>query len=186
MTAFAVLAAMAAIPAHAQMNKMSATDRMFVMKVAQGNMAEVMSSRLALKKSKDEKVRMIAEMLIKEHGQAQADLKSTAKTLKYKLPASTDAKHKAMYRKLSRLSGMTFDKAYMMGQVGDHYATIALFKKELENGSDSNIRNFAAKYQPGIENHTKMITSTAGRFGIPVAKEGEGMAMSAMKPSRGR
>lgn len=176
-------------PALAQKDRVGSIDRMFIKSVAQGNMAEVRTGRLALERSKDEKVRHIAQMLVKEHGQAQSDLAGTAKVVKVNLPRDVNPMQKRMYRRLSSLSGTEFDRAFMKGQVKAHYDTIAIFKKEMEDGQSSIVRNYASKYQPGIENHTKMITGTANRFGIPVAADGSGSAMntgtaaSAVKPA---
>lgn len=149
--------------------KFAEQDRMFMMKASQGNNAEIMTSRLALKKSQDKRVRMIATMLVKEHGAAEANLKQLAKAYKRTVPSGTDAAHMAMYRKLQGMSGPSFDKAYLAGQVKDHYATIALFKKEMENGNQTQVRSYAAKWLPGIENHTQMITATASNVGIQTA-----------------
>lgn len=160
--------------------KMNAMDRQFVTKVSQGNIAEIESSRLALKKSQDKRVRMIAAMLIQQHGKAQKDLKSVAQLHTVSLPADTDPMHRREYRMLSRLSGMSFDKAYMKGQVRDHNMTVAIFNKELSSGNETHVRSFAAKYLPDIQNHTGMIHNVASNLGISVAAP-KMAAMSKMK-----
>lgn len=162
-------------PAHAD-ETMNAMDKQFVRKVAQGNLAEIQTSRLALKKSSNKRVQMIASMLIREHGVAQKDLKAVAQLHTVSLPAQTDPMHKAEYRRLSRLSGTAFDKAYMKGQVRDHNATVALFNKELANGNETHVRSYAAKYLPGIQNHTGMIHNVASNLGIPVSAPTQKMA----------
>ena len=149
--------------------KFSPQDKVFVMKVSQGNNAEIMSSKLALQKSGDKKVRMIASMLVKEHGEAEANLKQLGSVYKMKVPSGTDPAHKAMYRELQGMRGASFDKAYLKGQVKDHYATIAMFKKEMDKGNQTEVRSYAAKWLPGIENHTQMITSVASNQGIKTA-----------------
>ena len=170
--------------AHAQ-SKSSSLDRMFAVTVSQGNMAEVMSSQLALKKTSSEKVRKIATMLIQQHGQAETSLKKVAAQEKIMLPSGTDAKHREMYKKLEGMSGAGFDKEYIAAQVGDHFKTIALFNKELTGGTDTAIRSFATRYLPDIETHTQMITAVASNYGIPVGsshsggKMGKAMAMPA-------
>jgi putative membrane protein len=170
--------------AQAPQERLSTLDKHFVKTVAHGNSFEVQSGRLALKKSQDEKVRMIATMLVKEHGEAQSDLMKVAMAHDMKLPSAPNPMQKAMLRKMSRLNGDAFNKAFMKAQVDSHYATIALFKKEMTNGTDSHVRDFAAQYQPGIETHTNHITSTASRFGVKVAAPGEGRAASAIKPGK--
>lgn len=150
---------------------LSAMDKQFIRKVAQGNIAEVKVGRLALQKSKNERVRNIASMLVKEHSQAQEALKPIAASHNFAFPKDTDRKHKAMYNRLSRMSGAAFDKAFMKGQVKDHNATLALFRKEMEKGQDSHVRDYAAQFIVNIQNHTQHIHNVASNLGIRVAAE---------------
>lgn len=155
----------AALPALATGNLMTPTDKMFVVKAAQGGIAEVMTSKLALSHSTNKNVLMVARRMVKEHSIANADLKQTAMKLDVMAPAHTDPMHMAMYSKLSRLHGAAFDKAYMSGQVKDHDATVALFKTEEAKGQESSIRGFASKYLPEIQDHTIMIHNVAANIG---------------------
>ena len=82
------------------------------------------------------------------------------------LPTDTDAKHKAAYAKLSRLSGTAFDKAYMAGQEKDHAATVKLFESEIAKGQDKDLSGFASKNLPAIEDHTKMIFQVGSSLGV--------------------
>jgi len=151
--------------------KFNAQDIMFTKMVSNGNYAEIMTSQLALKKSKNKDVRMIAQMLIKDHGVAQKDLKKVAQLNRRDLPQGPNAMQKAEFRKLSGMSGMGFNKEFMKFQVRSHNATVALFKKELEDGNQTQVRSFATKYLPGIESHTEMIHRVASNMGIPVAEK---------------
>jgi hypothetical protein len=67
------------------------------------------------------------------------------------------------------MSGASFDKAYMQGQVRAHNATVALFNKQLEDGNETHVRSYAAKYLPDIQTHTGMIHNVASNMGITVA-----------------
>lgn len=158
-------------------NAQAGMDKMFMTKAAQGGMAEVMTSRLALKKTHNAQVRMVAARMVKEHSAANKELMGVAMRKHVMLPRDTDAKHKAMYAKLSGMRGMAFDKAYMAGQEKDHAATVALFKKEIAMGKDKDASAFAAKNLPTIEDHTKMIFQVGGSLGVMAAP------MPALKPA---
>ena len=162
--------------AHAQ-SKSSSLDRMFAVTVSQGNVAAVMSSQLALKKTSSEKVRKIATMLIQQDGQAETSLKDAAAQEKIMLPSGTDAEHREIYKKLEGMSGAGFDKEYIAAQVGDHFKTIALFNKELTSRTDTAVRYFATRFLPDIETHTRMITAVASNYGIPVGLSHSGDKM---------
>ncbi len=156
----------------------SPMDRMFATKAAQGGIAEVKTSQLALQKSHNKHVRMVAQRMVKEHTAANEELKTVAENKKMTLPADTDPKHKAAYAKLSRLSGAAFDKAYMAGQEKDHAATVKLFEKEIASGQDKDISGFASKNLPTIEDHTQMIFQVGSSLGVhavpmPALKSGQ-------------
>jgi putative membrane protein len=169
-SALLLTAGVAVLPGAAQaQSSVGALDKTFAVTVSQGNNAEVMASRLALQKSTSKKVRTIATMLIQQHGQAEVSLKQVAQLEKIDLPPGTDPAHQAAYKKLKGLSGAAFDKAYITDNVTDHYKTIALFNKELNGGTDTQVRSFATKYLPAIETHTQMITAVASNYGIPIA-----------------
>ena len=169
-------------------NTVSPVDKMFIKAATQGNMAEIMTSQLALKKTKNNNVRMIAEMLIKDHGKALEDLKPVAQSAKVMMPKKPNAEQRAMYAMLSRKSGRAFDKAYMAGQVKAHLETIGLFQKENLMGRDKEATNYAATYLPGIQGHTSMIVETAKTVGVPLsmaARQYEKSKTGAMKMDHG-
>ena len=141
-------------------------DKTFAVKAAQGGMAEVMTSQLALKKTHNRQVMMVARRMVKEHTAANDELKTVAQDKHISLPSDTDSKHKAMYRKLSGLSGTAFDKAYMAGQEKDHAATVKLFESEIATGQDKDVTAFAAKNLPTIEDHTRMIFQVGSNLGV--------------------
>lgn len=162
---------------------MSRMDRLFAAKAAQGGIAEVKVSQLAVHKSHNRYVLAIARRMIKEHTAAYEELITLAEDKKMALPADTDAKHKAAYARLSRLSGSAFDKAYMAGQEKDHAATVLLFENEIASGEDKDISGFAAKNLPTIEDHTKMIFQVGTNLGVhavPMPALKSGMMPSSM------
>jgi len=176
MTGTALLTA--SVPARATGNLMTPTDKMFIIKAGQGNLAEVMTSRLALSHTSNKNVLKVARRLIKDHSTAYADLKQTTMKMSVIAPNRTDPMHMAMYARLSRLRGAAFDKAYMMGQVKDHDKTVALFKTEIDKGQESAVRGYAAKYLPTIQDHTIMIHNVAANIGAdPSARKNMKMNM---------
>jgi putative membrane protein len=150
---------------------------------AVSNRSEIMTSKLALKKSQDPKVRRIAQMLVTEHSQALSDLKMLARLKQYSLPATTDAKNMAAYRKLSRMSGKSFDREYVLLQTRAHNAAVRLHREQMERANDSNVRSYAAKYYAPVFSHTEMIQEVAQAYNIPVAEREEGQPMNTNRAS---
>ena len=141
-------------------------DRMFATKAAQGGMAEIMDSQLALNKSHNSLVRSVASRMIKEHTAANEELKAVAERKAMALPKQTDPMHKRAHAKLARLSGTSFDRAYIAGQEKDHAATVKLFQKEIALGQDKDLSSFAAKNLPTIQDHTMMIFQVGSSLGV--------------------
>ncbi len=141
-------------------------DKLFSMKAAQGGIFEVKSSSMALNKTQNKQVMMVAKRMVKEHSAANAELKTVAQDKGIALPSDTDPKHKAIIAKLSGLSGKAFDKAYMASQEAAHADTVKLFQTEIATGQDKDVTAFAAKNLPNIEDHTKMIFQVGSNLGV--------------------
>jgi putative membrane protein len=62
--------------------------------------------------------------------------------------------------KMQKLSGAQFDRAYMDDMVADHKQDVAEFKKEASSGKDNEVKSFATKTLPTLEDHLKMAEST--------------------------
>jgi putative membrane protein len=142
-------------------------DRLFIIHAAEGNMAEVMVGKLALQKSKTPAVRMVAQTIIKGHGDAQKDLLPHFKHLGMMAPKDPGVANKATYMMLAKLRGAAFDKAFMASQVGAHEATVTLFEHEIMGGKIDMIKSHATNKLPGILMHTAMIYDAAVKVGAP-------------------
>ena len=138
----------------------SATDKTFMMKAAQGNIAEVATGTLATKKASNSQVKQFGQHMITDHSKANSELMTLATSKGVSLPKDTDAKHKAVAAKLSKLSGAAFDKAYMKEMVKDHEATVALFQKEAKQGRDTATKSWASKTLPNLQHHLQMAKTT--------------------------
>lgn len=163
--AIALSASVLTITPAAMAQKPTAQDVSFMKKAAQGNVAEVMTGKLALQKSQDQGVRKLANMLIMEHSAANTQLKQAAAARDVSLPSMPNPMQKQMYRRLSRLSGASFDKAYMKGNVKAHLDAIGLYRKEIQVGKDAAALKYASETLPKVENHTSMIVTVAENVG---------------------
>ena len=71
-------------------------DRDIMQDLAHAHHAELESARLALEKSKSERVRQFAQQMIDDHSQAQIDLQQLAQLKGVKLPQEANLAHKAL------------------------------------------------------------------------------------------
>lgn len=93
---------------------------MFVLKAGEGGMAEVKLGQLAKDRGSNKEVKDSGDRMVKDHGKANDELKDVASKKGVILRDSNNASNKALYDRLSRLSGDAFDKAYMRTMVQDH------------------------------------------------------------------
>jgi putative membrane protein len=136
--------------------QLSAADKNFVMKAAQGGMAEVQLGQLAAQKGQSDEVKKFGQRMVDDHTKANDQLKSVAQQKGVQIPTDLDAKDKALQDKLSNMSGAEFDRMYMQHMVQDHKKDVAEFQKEANSGKDPDVKNFAQQTLPTLQDHLKM------------------------------
>jgi putative membrane protein len=138
-------------------------DTAFAAKAAIGGMAEVALGKMAAAKGTDSKVKDFGNMMVMDHGKANAELMSIAKAKNIVLPAGLDVEHQAKSDSLSKLGGAAFDKAYVQTMVEGHQKTLALMQSEASGGKDTELKAFAAKTAPVVQMHlTEIMKIQAG------------------------
>ena len=141
------------------------TDEHFVKEAATGGMAEVQLGKLAADKASNADVKKFGQKMADDHGKANDELKQWASSNHVTLPTELDAKAKATRDRLTKLNGAAFDKAYMHDMVMDHQHDVAAFKKESTAGKDADLKAWAAKTLPTLQDHLKMAQDTASKVG---------------------
>lgn len=128
-------------------------DADFAMKAADGGMSEVMNGQLAEKNAAAKDVKDFGRMMVTDHTKANDELKALASKKNITLPATVSAEHQQMHDDLAKKTGKDFDKAYMDMMVDDHQKTIDLFQNEANNGTDADMKAWAAKTLPILQQH---------------------------------
>lgn len=141
-------------------------DASFYKNAAEGGIAEVEAGQLAQEKGNSQPVKDFGAMMVKDHSAANEKLKALASSKDITLPTSPSVGQMATKTKLNLLSGDTFDKSYVKGQISAHRQTIALFRKEMSSGRDADAKAFATATLPTVRSHLKAITAIAADMGI--------------------
>jgi putative membrane protein len=152
---------------------LSAADRAFVREAASGGMAEVELGTLTKDKASSADVKQFGDRMVSDHTKANDDLEGVAREKGLTLPSSPNATDKATKTRLSKLSGDAYDKAYMRDMVKDHEHDVAAFKKEADSGKDPDIKAFAAKTLPTLEDHLKLAKQDAAKVGVSNGSKGQ-------------
>jgi len=140
-------------------SRMKSADNSFVMKAMQGGMAEVELGNLAEQKGSSQTVKDFGKQMVTDHTKANDELKTIASGKGITAPAGLAAKDQTLKDRLSNLSGAEFDRMYMQHMVQDHQKDVSEFRKESTSGSDADVKAFAAKTLPTLEEHLKMAES---------------------------
>jgi putative membrane protein len=102
----------------------------FLKKAIEGNFAEVQIGQLAQQKAQNEGVKKFGQMLSDDHAAANQRAIDAAKSMGMTPPDGPNAKQRADYQKMSKMSGAQFDRDFAMHMVADHQKDIAEYKKE--------------------------------------------------------
>jgi putative membrane protein len=146
-------AALQAAPSSGKVHPMT---KRFMTKAAQDSMAEVELGKLAQEKGQGAEVKNYGQKLVSDHTKANDELKALASDKGVTLPTSLGAEHKATKARLEKLSGAAFDRAFRDVMVADHQKAVALFRKQAHSGKDRDVKAWAAKTLPTLEEHLKM------------------------------
>ncbi len=120
-------------------------------------MLEIQSSQLVASKS-DDKDKMFADRMIKDHTQTSSELKDPVNGGKVKanLPATMDRAHRSKLDKLEGLSGKDFTKRYEDMQVSAHKNAVSLFERYAKGGDDNDLKSWAGQTLPTLQEDLKM------------------------------
>lgn len=138
-------------------------DAPFVKTAAMDGMAEVDLGEMAAKNAASNDVKEFAQRMVADHSKANDELKTIASQKNVPLPTALDAKHKATQEKFSKLKGAAFDRAYMMHMITGHKEAVALFQREAKTGKDSDLKAFAEKILPTIQEHLKLAQDVSAK-----------------------
>ncbi|HLG49624.1 MAG TPA: DUF4142 domain-containing protein [Reyranella sp.] len=164
----ALLAAVAAAPSFAQsipektgVNQalsIAPKTQDFVTLAAQSDMLEIDSSKLALQKSDNAKTKTFAQKMIDDHTATSTELKGLLSSGKVGISAPTtlDKTHQAKLDKLTKLQGKDFTKQYDDMQVSAHKDAVSLFERYSKDGDNPELKAFAGKTLPKLQEHLKM------------------------------
>jgi putative membrane protein len=133
------------------------SDMKFAMEAAVGGMEEVQLGQLAVQKGASDEVKQFGQHMVDDHTKANDDLMQVASGKSWTLPTALDAKHQADVQKLSAMSGEAFDREYVKMMVKDHKKDVSEFQKESMRGADADVKSFATRTLPTLQEHLQMI-----------------------------
>jgi putative membrane protein len=133
-------------------DSLSETDVLFVFDASLSNVAEIELARLAAQQANRGAVRTFAEHMIADHTTAQQELVDLALASGLDLPAHLRDLPEETAAPPAR-NQLSFDLAYLKGQVLAHQRALELFSTEATKGSHPAIRQYAQSKIPALLEH---------------------------------
>ena len=143
----------------AGMGNMTSKDHDFIMDAAMGGLEEVELGRIAAQKGMSDAVKQFGQRMVDDHSKANSELMSLASSKGMTLPTALDEKHQKDVTKLSAMSGAEFDRAYSKMMLSDHNKDVSEFEKQSTKGTDPDLKAFASKTLPTLQEHLQMAKS---------------------------
>jgi putative membrane protein len=128
----------------------------FVKQAYTGNQFEIASSKIALKKSQNDKVKKFAQMMIDDHTRSIAGLDEAVRTSGMDpvyVETILDSNHQQIIKKLQDAPAKDFDKQYIEAQTNAHKEAIKLFEDYSKDGGNTTLQYFAGKTLPTLNMH---------------------------------
>lgn len=131
----------------------------YVHKTQMSDEFEIESSKLALSRSANVKVKDFAKKMITDHGESSSKL--TKVLLHDQMTAGTkgklDSAHAADLANLKSSKGKAFDSAYLKMQNQGHQDALALQQQYAASGDNADLKAFAASAVTMIQGHIQML-----------------------------
>lgn len=146
-------------PSEEEMQVAMTTPQAFADRAASSNMFEIMTSELALEKSKSDEVRSFAEKMIADHAAAAEKMRAAATAEGVTPLAVVMPDHQAQLEMLSSVDPNEFDAAYFGAQLAAHTEAVTLFEGFSEQGPDGDLKSFARETLPKLQEHLAEVSS---------------------------
>ena len=136
---------------------LSTAEKAFVSTAAKGNLAEVELGKLASQKSGNDQVKAFGEQMVTDHSKANDNLKPIADSNGVTWPDKLTGEPKALYDRLSKLSGKAFDKVYVHAMVEDHMKDAKAYETESGKVKDAQLKSYVDQTLPVVQQHLSHI-----------------------------
>jgi putative membrane protein len=146
--------------------QLSSKGASFVKEASAGNQAEIALAQLAQTKSQSSEVKDLAQMIQKDHQQAQEKLQTIAQAHNVTLDTTPTWTQRREQSKLEKLSGAEFDQQYTKDMLEDHATDIKKFEKASQNIEDTDVKQYAQQTLPTLQTHLQHTASAAKSVGV--------------------
>jgi len=150
--------------------QLSSRDYKFARAALVGGNMEVQLGQIASQNAQDPAVRDFGNKMVQDHTAANQQLTLIIAQKGATISDGPGWMDQKMVDHLQGLKGSDFDKAYMKRMVSDHKDDIKEFQKEADNGDDADVKNFASKTLPTLQEHLRLAQETQAKLSSSASK----------------
>lgn len=153
------------------MRTVSRFDRDFMMKAAAGGVMELQLANAAQQKASNQQVKDFARQLAQDHTKANNELTRLMESRGLSAPNDPPAEHADDAQQVLNASGSDFDKKYMQLMLEDHQQDVEQFRKAAQDADDPQVKAFASKVLPTLEQHLQHARHVAQQVGVETSQK---------------
>jgi putative membrane protein len=149
-----------------QAEKVSDMDQQFLKQAAHAGTAEVKLGAMAKEQAASPEVQQFGQRMITDHTKANEELMALAQVKDISVSTEMDKQHQETVETLSKMQGSQFDREFMRHMVKDHEKAVQLFSTASQESQDAEIKAFAAKTLPTLQEHLQLARQLAQQLKV--------------------
>jgi putative membrane protein len=130
-------------------------DKEFITEAMNDSMAEIALGTTASMKATLPETKSLADRMVSDHNKASEELRALAAKKGVAPPAEMEKAAKNEQDKLAKMTGKKVDKEYADRLIKDEEKDLKAFQKAAKDAKDPDVKSWAAKMIPTIEDHVK-------------------------------
>jgi putative membrane protein len=128
-------------------------DEAFMRMAAHTDMIEAHIGQMAESRTAQSRVKDFGQKLIHDHTDAYQQLTALAAKTGGSIPKGIEIRKISAVEQLMKLKGSRFDHQFVQEEIRDHQKALAAFKREAQHGKNPDVKAYAAKMVPVLEEH---------------------------------
>lgn len=136
-------------------------DKDFVKRAADRRATEIELGKLAQEKGSNDAVKQFGKRVVEDGSRTDQSLAAAAARVNVEVPSELPRSGKKTVDKLAKLSGPEFDRAFAKTMVSNQKDDVTSYSEEAQSGRVPEVKEFAAKSLPIVQEHRKMAEDLA-------------------------
>jgi putative membrane protein len=140
-------------------------DSKLIREVASDNLFEIRLGTIAKSKATNANVKQFGERMVTDHTWMLENWRALVKQSGFPFQPGLQDKHEDEVKRLEKLSGAEFDRAYMTAMIQDHQNAVAKFESARNTANSEPVRTRLSSDLPALRQHVNLAMEVGGQVG---------------------